>query len=157
MNAYALKSAELTANIFDRLFRQIPQAQWDTPLEEGRFTPREVICHLADWEPIFCARIAAAIQADLAPMPDIDEGQIAIDHDYAHSNIPEQLKLFRERRARTVQMIRELTPEQLELRYDHSTRGPIKIADVANMLGHHDVYHIEQLSAYLEPKIVGTW
>jgi hypothetical protein len=157
MYTYTFKAARLSPGIFNDLFTLIPSTQWDVRLDPERFTPREVICHLADWEPIFCERITAAVKEDMTPMPDLDEGQFAIDHDYAHANVEEQLRLFADRRERTLRLIESLTPEQLQHRYDHASVGPVSIAQLANTLSQHDLYHVEQLLKYLTPKVAGTW
>lgn len=60
MNAYLLPSIEFGPAILRRLFTLLPEDQLDVSLEEGRFTPRQVIAHLADWEPIMRQRIATA-------------------------------------------------------------------------------------------------
>lgn len=157
MNPYTLKAARLSPGIFKNLFLLIPSTQWDSRHDPERFSPREVICHLADWEPIFCERMAAAVKQDMTPMPDLDEGQFVIDHDYAHANVEEQLRLFEDRRGRTIKLIEGLTPEELERRYDHEKLGPVSVNELAQMLSQHDLYHVEQLLHYLVPKVAGTW
>ena len=61
--------------------------QWDVRPYSDRFTLREVVAHLADWEPIHLERIQRILAEDEPTLPDIDEEQIAIEHDYASQEI----------------------------------------------------------------------
>ena len=156
---YAHTAAKFGPVIFERLYALLPETSWDRR-EEGRFTPREVIAHLVDWEPIFRDRIRAAIREDMAPVDSIDEEELAKKHDYANQSVETNLHRFREERQETVDLVLSLEPEQRRRQYVHSEMGPISIADTLAVIGHHDAYHVEQITAFLGAKgekVVGTW
>lgn len=149
MNAYLLFSFDFGPPTVERVFRQIERDDWDRPLDPERFTPREVIAHLADWEPIMLDRIKLAVQTPGATIQPYDEVQMAEDHGYRHSNPAEQLALWRERRAVTADWVRSVKKEDWSKSALHPERGEQSAEDLANLIVCHDLYHIEQLSAYL--------
>jgi hypothetical protein len=144
-----MPALELSPRLIARLFAMIPDAQWDVALDKDRFTPREVIAHLADWEPIMLARMQSAVAHPGAAIEASDEGQMAEEHNYRGSDPKEQLKLFAARRAETIAWLRALPREAWDLSFLHPERGLQSIEDQANLFVGHDVYHGEQLSASL--------
>lgn len=149
MNFYLPISIEFGPRIIRQLLRQIPAEQLDTALQPERFTPREVVAHLADWEPIMRERIRTALTAPGAVIQPYDEGQMAVDHRYATLDPWEQLEVFTRERAETAAFIRTLKEEDWSQTAHHPERGPQSVDDLANLLLGHDLYHIEQLAEYL--------
>jgi hypothetical protein len=114
-----------------------------------RFTPREVIAHLADWEPIMLGRMQTALASPGASIEAFDEAQMAVDNVYLNLDPREQLHLFVQRRADTARWLRALPPDVWSQAVLHPERGLQTIEDQANLLLGHDLYHIEQL--------MGSW
>src|SRR5690349_15172521 len=98
---------EFGPEVCARLLAQIPAARRDEALEPDRFTPREVIAHLADWEPIMLGRMQTALNSPGATIEAYDEGQMAIDNGYARLDPEEQSRLFISRRAETAAWLRQ--------------------------------------------------
>lgn len=157
MQAYLLKGLELAATTYGRLLDAIPPARLDESMGDGRFSPREVIAHVADFEPIFLERCKVAISTPGAVVPLRDESQMAIDNRYAESDVQERLKAFQSARAATVDFLRNLTSDEHKRDFTHPLHGRITLADMAGMVSGHDHYHLEQLSAFLGEKKAGTW
>jgi hypothetical protein len=149
MNFYLIPAIELGPLTVKRLLRLIPQHRWDEPLHRDRFTPREVVAHLADWEPIMRERIRTAATTPGQTIAAYDEGKMAVDHGYRSSDPHEQAELFRTERAITAEFLRSVTPDQWRNTVHHPERGPQSVEDLANLVLGHDLYHIEQLSEYL--------
>lgn len=132
-----------------RLVGQIDESQYEKPLEEGRFTPREVVAHLADWEPIMRDRIRQAVESPGSTIEAFDEGQMAIDHGYAKTDIHERARVFHQERSKTTHYVEGLTGDELKRAVTHPERGRQTAEDLVGMLLGHDMYHVEQLSGYL--------
>jgi len=150
VNPYLLPSLEFGPVVFRRLLAQLAPSQLDEALVAGRFTPREVMAHLADWEPIMRGRIATACASPGATLVVYDEEEMALQNGYATSDPEEQCAIFARERAITAQFAREIAAEDWQKEVLHPERGTLSVADLANLLLGHDLYHIEQLSAYLE-------
>jgi hypothetical protein len=149
MNAYLLFSFDFGPPTVGRIFEQIDPSDWDRPIDPDRFTPREIIAHLADWEPIMLGRMQAAVKTSGAVLEAYDEVKMAEDHGYRSSDPFEQLDLWKHRRAVTAEWVRSLPKEDWEKEALHPERGSQSAEDLANLIICHDLYHIEQLSAYL--------
>ena len=78
MNPYLLPALPMGPVIVARLLEEIPHARLDEAMQEGRFTAREVIAHLADWEPIMRERILLARDAPGATIAVLDESEMAV-------------------------------------------------------------------------------
>lgn len=156
MHAYLMPALDLSPRALARVFAQIPTDRWDEALEPDRFTPREVLAHLADWEPIMLSRMQTAYADPGASIEAFDEGQMAEDNGYRASSPDEQMRLFAAHRAETIEWLRALPREAWSLHFLHPERGLQTIEDQANLLVGHDVYHLEQLSAYLNDRGIVT-
>lgn len=154
MSPYLFTGLELAPAAFRRLIEAIPPNRLDEVRIPGRFTPREVIAHLAEWEPIMRDRVRIAVDKPGSTVKVYDEGQMAADSRYSESDPAEQLRILIRERARSIEYLRGLSPEDLQGHAYHPERGVQTVEDFANTFLGHDLYHIEQLSAYLSPKSV---
>ena len=157
MNPYLYSGPKSTLATIERLMKLIPAARWDERLHPNRFTPREVVAHLADWEPIFLERILGAVEVEGYVVTPLDEDERARTHRYHEKDVPGSLQRFRAARERTLEVVQGLSDDQLARRLTHPERGEMWALDLVQMLAGHDAYHIEQLSEYLEEAAVGTW
>jgi len=149
MHPYLLKSLGLGPVVVRRLTVQIPSSQHDVALSEDRFTLREVVAHLADWEVLFRGRMELAHASPDSPIFTYDEGERAVELNYSGMDFQEQLDLYTSERKKTKAFLDSLTPGDFLLKYIHPALGPMTIEDQANMLVGHDMYHVEQLTQYL--------
>jgi hypothetical protein len=148
MNFYLLPAVEFGPCVIRRLIDLLPADRLDTRLDPERFTPREIVAHLADWEPIMRERIRTAVSNPGTTIPAYDETQMALDHGYAESDPWEQAELFRRERQITAGLLHSFRAEDWGMQVIHPERGAQSAEDLANALLGHDLYHIEQLSAY---------
>jgi uncharacterized damage-inducible protein DinB len=157
MNPYLFPGLEFGPKVVEQLLSRIEPSRFDHPTHQGRFSPREVLAHLADWEPILLARMQATKESGGGTITGIDEGERAIEQNYAKTDPFEQARLFRSRREKTIAWLKTVGEEDWNLTAIHNERGPQTLYDQANMLLGHDLYHIAQLSDVLEGRAVGTW
>lgn len=149
MNTYLPISIEFGPVVVSRLLKQLSPESLNCRTDPERFTPREVVAHLADWEPIMRERIRTALNTPGAGIEAYDEGQMAIDNGYANTDVWQQAELFARERRATAELIRSISGDQWERSVRHPERGPQSVADLANLLLGHDLYHIEQLTSLL--------
>ena len=157
MNPYLLLGLEAGPRIIQTLVNQIERHRHDEPTHENRFTPREVIAHLADWEPILLERMKIGVQSPGATVDGIDEGQRAIDQGYANKEVAVECDSFKTCRALTVAWLAERSPADWDKYIVHNERGNQTVRDLANTLLAHDVYHIDQLCEVVGDKVASTW
>jgi len=150
MKAYLFPGLTLSPLVVRRIARQTPADRMDVETGPGRFTPREVIAHLADWEPILLGRMRQCVSDPGSKIKAYDEEQMAVDNGYATSDPDTMVERFVQARQATVTWLESLTPEQWTSQAVHEERGPMSVLDMANAMVGHDMYHIEQLTAYQE-------
>ncbi|HZH97628.1 MAG TPA: DinB family protein [Fimbriimonadaceae bacterium] len=149
MVTYLLDGLRFTPSILERLVAALPAHVLDRA-QDGRFTPREVLAHLADWEPILRARVESAVNSSGSTIEAYDEAAMAEENGYSSSDLDESLRTFAMERGRTVSFFETLTPEQLQAHVIHPERGMLSAYDLAVVMLGHDVYHMEQLTALLD-------
>lgn len=146
MNPYLINVVCFTPDILGKTIAAIPESSHRTPTAEGRFSPLEVICHLADWEPIMRGRIQTAVSNPGTQIEAFDEAEMAIAHRYSEKDIHAELDLFAQERSKTRDYLATIAPDAWDRTVTHPERGVVSAGDLANMLLGHDLYHIEQLT-----------
>ncbi len=117
---------------------------WDARPDPERFTLREMIAHLADWEPVCRERIYRTRVEDTPFLPNWDEEQAAHIGDYAHTNPYESLLWFTERRAATVALLASLEAEEWSRSAERENVGALTIERQAFLILAHDGFHLRQ-------------
>jgi hypothetical protein len=157
MHPYLFPGLELSPLAFENLAAHIPEKRYDERTDPSRFTFREAMAHLADWEPINLERIRAGVDRPGAEVLGIDEGERALEKNYASWNVQESLRIFAEARQDTIRYLRALSTEQWKATIRHNEKGEMTVYDQANMMLGHDIYHFEHASQFLGAKTSGTW
>lgn len=140
---------EFTPSALRNIVDCVPSERFSERHEEDRFNLTEMVAHLADWEVLFLDRMTLANEQPGVAVEAIDETQRAIDKHYSTRDIQHELDVFENRRRDTLTFLRALAPEDWTKTFIHSERGEMTIADQVTMLLGHDLYHLEQASAYL--------
>lgn len=157
MVRYFYLAPEYTVEIVRRLVELIPEPRLNERHDPDRFTPREQIAHLADWEPIFQERIRGGLENDNFVITPYDESQRAISENYAGQDVREALARWSAARAQTMELVKTLSRDQLLRPITHPEHGPMNVMELVCMLSQHDLYHIEDLMHYTGEKTAGTW
>ncbi|HRF59294.1 MAG TPA: DinB family protein [Fimbriimonadaceae bacterium] len=146
MTGYLLPALSFTPGLVADLARRVPADRFDVRVDPTRFSPREVVAHLADWEPILRGRLETAYQTPGASVQGIDEWVRGEEVGYGRMDLEDALAVFRSERARTLAFLEGLSEDDFGRDFVHSELGRMTIREYAsNMLG-HDVFHLEQLS-----------
>ncbi len=145
---YILNGLEMTPIVATTLLRgfSLDAPIWDIRLAPERFTLRESLAHLADWDGVWTDRVRSILDLEDPVFPDIDEGQIAIDRHYESSDPKESLRRFQADRAKLVALLRA-QPEDAWAR--KGTRGgftPMTLEEFLGLILGHDSYHLRQIA-----------
>jgi len=157
MHYYLMPALAMGPDVIRTIIRNIPSEKWDTPTHPGRFTPRQVVAHLADWEPVLLDRIKIAINTPGGLAQGYDEMLWAVEHGYEQLDPHVQADLFIQRRKECIAFFENLPSDQWDRQYNHSERGLMSVYDTANMMVGHDMYHVEQIIHLVDSKTAGTW
>lgn len=157
MHAYLFNGLSFGPRIIERMVALIPAARHDEKTDPERFTLREAVAHMADWEPILRGRIEQAISSPGSEVQGMDESQRAIDQEYGATSVSEELKRFTEERMKTIAYLKGLALEDWKKAIVHNEKGEQTVDDQANQLLGHDLYHIDHLTEFFGDKVAGTW
>jgi uncharacterized damage-inducible protein DinB len=123
---------------------------WDKRPQPERFTLREVLAHLADWDEIFLERIMRTASEDNPTLPDRDEGQLAIDHGYTRQDPLENIQRFAQNRAALTSYVKSLPESAFDRVALRPELGSMSIALQLALIQAHDGYHTRQAAEYIE-------
>ena len=141
---YLLIDLGSATNVLARLLSGVSGDAWDRRPDPARFTLREMVAHLADWDEITLGRLTQMRDEEDAVLQGRDEGQVAEDHDYAYADPQECLARYRAGRDKIAAFLRGLSPEQWECSGTHTESGAITVEQLAVWLAAHDGYHRQQ-------------
>ena len=118
----------------------------------GKWSTRQVICHIADFEPVYADRMKRVIAEENPTMfggnPDVFAARLA----YEQRDIEEELQLIESVRKHVARILKTLKADDFQRTGMHSERGPITLekllTNVTNHIAHH-VKFIEEKKAAL--------
>ena len=142
-----------TPEVLDGLLATLPpdDPRWDTRPDPDRFTLREILAHLVDYEAIFSERIRQTREENAPNLLPADRDQLAIDHHYAHSDPTLSRAQLAERRTQLVAYLKNLSSEDWQ-RIGHWTGpsgGPLTLEEQAAFVVIHDGYHLQQVVRWM--------
>jgi hypothetical protein len=110
----------------------------------GKWSTLEVICHIADFDPILVERMKRilALSADVPLLLAADENLFVKELKYHDRDAEEELALIDATRRQMARIIRGLTPAQLQLTGNHNKKGLQTLEKVISMATNHITHHL---------------
>ena len=110
----------------------------------GKWSTLEVVCHLADFDPILVDRMKRilALSADVPLLLVADENLFLTALNYHERDVGEELAVIDATRRQMARIIRGLTPAQLQLTGNHSKKGLQTLEKVIQMATNHIPHHL---------------
>jgi len=116
--------------------------QIDAAPVPGKWSTRQVICHIADFEPVYADRMKRVIAEENPTMfggePDLFAARLA----YAARDIEGELQLIEATRRHTAGILRTLAPEAFQRTGNHSADGPITLETLLCRIAGHIPHHV---------------
>jgi hypothetical protein len=117
--------------------------QLEAPRAPGKWSPREIVAHLADCELVFAFRLRQTLAEPNHTVQPFDQG-IWADH-YAAYTLPEALELFRAIRQWNLKLIGTLSAADFDRPVTHPERGTMTFMTIVETMGGHDLNHLAQI------------
>jgi hypothetical protein len=151
MNPYAahlggeepLKVLASTPRKIELLIEELGGERLDHPSAPGKWSSREIICHLADCELAFSFRLRQALAEDDHVIQPFDQEKWAAS--YATYETREAINLFRAARGWNMSLLRTIDEEQRERTVTHPERGAMTFWTIVETMAGHDLNHLTQL------------
>lgn len=120
-------------------------AEWDFVPRPGKWSIRQIICHLADSEMIGRYRLASVIAEDNPTLMWYDQDAWAVNLDYSKRKFSQALETFRRVRGENYELLKDLPEEAFARTGVHSKNGPMTLKDLLLMYAEHAEGHARQI------------
>ena len=146
-----LDAYRATPDTLTRLLKNVSheQARAARGGDEG-WSVIEVLCHLRDAEERNLERIRLMLQQDNPLLEGYDQEQWARERNYAAARLDEALSAFLKFRAKTLDELAALAPQDWQRPGLHSETGQINIINYIHHLVSHDAIHLAQIARQLQ-------
>lgn len=108
----------------------------------GKWSVRQVVAHLADFEPVYSNRMKRVIAEEEATLLSGDPDLFAAKLAYGGRDIDEELALIETVRKHTARILRTLDPADFQRTGLHTTDGPLSLETLLKRITEHVPHHI---------------
>jgi uncharacterized damage-inducible protein DinB len=117
--------------------------QWRARPVPGKWSTLEVVCHLADFDPILADRMKRIIAEDRPQLLGADEKHFAAALAYHERDPEEEMILIERTRSQMARILRVLPPEALQRVGVHNERGPLTLERLLQLSINHIPHHVQ--------------
>ena len=123
--------------------KEIGSERAEQPRAPGKWSAREIVCHLADCEVAFAFRLRQTLAEARHVMQPFD--QEAWAKRYASYSVEAALATFSALRQWNLALVRSLGAADLARPVYHPERGDMKLQTIVETMGGHDRNHLKQV------------
>lgn len=124
--------------------------QLDAKPIPGTWSTRQVVCHVADFEPIYADRMKRVIAEDEPTFfggdPDVFAARLA----YEQRNVDDEVQLVESVRGQMVSILRTLAPNGFRRTGNHLEHGPLSLETLLSRITGHIPHHVNFIKAKRE-------
>ncbi len=107
----------------------------------GKMSTMEVVCHIADFEPIMADRMKRVIAEDNPTLLGADENRFLAALAYHDRDLEEELTIIEQTRVQMSRILRKLPAEALNRMGTHNERGPRTLEQLLTTAIGHIPHH----------------
>ena len=112
----------------------------------GKWSTRQVICHIADFEPVYADRIKRVIAEDEPLLMSGDPDQFAAKLAYDQRDLETELQLIEVVRRHLASILRTLPAETFQRAGKHSRDGLLTIETLLTRITGHIPHHVQTIA-----------
>lgn len=120
----------------------VRDTDWDAIPIPGRWSLRQVLCHLADFETLNSDRMKRVLAEDNPPLPAADPDLFAAALHYGDRDPAEELQVIAAVRNQTARLLQALELEDFQRTGVHSEDGPLTLESLLERTVAHLPHHI---------------
>jgi uncharacterized damage-inducible protein DinB len=109
----------------------------------GKWSTLEVVCHLADFDPIMASRMKCVIAEDNPTLVGASENKFAAALAYHDRDLDEELAIIDKTRSQLARILRKLPESALQRVGVHTERGPRTLEQLLTGATNHIVHHVK--------------
>lgn len=127
----------------------VREEQFDRTPVPGKWSIRQVICHIADFEPVYADRMKRVLVEDNPTMFGGDPDVFAAGLHYEKRGVREELDLIAAVRRQMAVVLRNTDVEDFQRTGVHSEAGPLTLETLLERITRHIPHHV----AFIDAKI----
>jgi uncharacterized damage-inducible protein DinB len=109
----------------------------------GKWSTLEVVCHLADFDPIIADRMKRVIAEEKPTLVGADEKRFAAALHYHDRDLEEELTIIDRTRGQMARIFRQLPADALQRIGNHNERGPLTLEQLLTSATNHIPHHVK--------------
>ncbi len=109
----------------------------------GKWSTLEVVCHLADFDPILADRMKRVIAEERPTLLGADENRFAAALAYHNRDLEEELGIIERTRGQMARILRTLPEAALQRVGVHNERGPLTLEKLLSTVTNHIPHHVK--------------
>ncbi len=126
---------------------RLTDASWKQPWEPGKWTLRQIMIHVAQWEMVFGYRLACGVSTPGFEIQPADQDALMVRTDGIDG--PTAFAAFDGARRMNIGLIRPLSSADRALTVKHPEHGTITIDDLIVQMAGHGMHHLKQIQSAL--------
>lgn len=140
---------EATPDKLRTIVRATPPAVLRRVPAPGKWSPAQIITHLADSEIVASYRIRMIIAQNGTAIQAFDQDEWATKLSYEAADPQEQVNVFAAARSANLALLRRVDPRLHENHGMHAERGRETVSHLIRLYAGHDLNHLQQLDQIL--------
>jgi hypothetical protein len=141
--------AQTTSTLADIVHKHSATVLRTRPFE-GKWTPNEVIGHLADSEWVYAYRLRLILCEDNPTILGMNQDLWVAGQRHNEREPSELVEMFRTMRQFNLALWKRMSPADLKRTGRHNERGPESLGVMLRMLAGHDLSHLDQITRYIQ-------
>lgn len=139
-----LQALRISGHRMQELIHSIPANQADFAYADGKWTVRELLCHLIDAERIFAYRALRFARNDKTPLAGFEENDYAPQANAASRSLQKIASEMVHLRASTIDLFEGFTPEML-VRKGSTNNNELSVVVLGFIIAGHETHHLKIL------------
>ena len=144
-----LKQYEKGPDLLKTAVAGVREDQFDQTPVPGKWSIRQVVCHIADFEPVYADRMKRVLVEDNPTMFGGDPDVFAAGLHYDKRSVHEELELISVVRRQMAVILRNTDVEDFQRTGVHSEAGPLTLETLLERITRHIPHHL----TFIEAKI----
>jgi len=132
-----------TPGLVQRVLSELTNDQVMAPISEGKWSPCQIVSHLADCEIVFSFRLRQTLAMESPVIQPFDQDDWA--KQYGSYDVDSAMEMFRAARVWNLRLIGGLSQADFEREMTHPERGTMTFQTVVETMAGHDLNHLGQL------------
>lgn len=132
----------------------LSSASWNQPWAPNKWTLREIMVHVAQWEIIFGYRLACGVTTPGFAIQPADQDKLMTRT--AQIDGPTAFAAFEGARRMNIGLIQGFTTADRDVTIMHPEYGALTPNDLITQMAGHGIHHLKQIRATLAPKADAT-